>query len=304
MVTDNINTKQTLESSSELPLSAPADEFKQVFDKLKTDHNIELENYEFPDFPKKETALEIKNLGLRYGNGPFVLYDLNLKIPKNKITAIIGPSGCGKSTFLRQLNRMNEEITKISVEGEVLLDGQNMMAKDTNVMSLRSKIGMIFQKPQPFPKSVYDNIAFGPKLHGINKKEQLDEIVERSLKDVGLWNEVDKRLDDHAYGLSGGQQQRLCIARSIAVNPSIILADEPASALDPRSSFQVEELLMRLKQDYTVVIVTHNMQQAARISDYCMFMYNGNIIEYTETEKMFEAPFWDLTENYISGKFG
>jgi phosphate transport system ATP-binding protein len=297
-------TGTQITSSAELPLAAPADEFKRVFDELKIKQQIDENEYRFPKFPKDEIALEVSGLGLRYGEGPYVLYDLNLQIPKNKITAIIGPSGCGKSSFLRQLNRMNEEITSIHAEGQIIVDGEDMQKSGTNVMLLRSKIGMIFQKPQPFPRSIYENIAFGPKLHGIKNKVQLDEIVETSLKDVGLWNEVDDRLDDHAYGLSGGQQQRLCIARSIAVNPSILLADEPASALDPRSSYQIEDLLMRLKEDYTVVIVTHNMQQAARISDYCLFMYNGNIIEYTKTEKMFENPFFDLTENYITGKFG
>ena len=297
------NTKK-IESSADLPLSAPADEFKEKFDRLKRDKNINSNDYSFPTFPDEEVAIETKGLGLRYGDGPYVLYDLNIQIPKNKVIAIIGPSGCGKSTFLRQLNRMNEEITTVQVEGEVLFNGQNALDEKQNLLTLRSKIGMVFQKPQPFPRSIYENVVFGPKLHGINKREQLDEIVEQSLKDVGLYNEVSDRLDTHAFGLSGGQQQRLCMARALAVNPSIILADEPASALDPRSTFQIEDLLIKLKQDYTVVIVTHNMQQAARISDYSIFMYNGNVIEYDRTEKIFENPFFDLTENYISGKFG
>ena len=297
-----INRKNN--SSADLPLSAPADEFKRQFDLLKKNNDVNDNEFKFPDFSDDETALKINNLSLKYGNGPFVLYDLNLKIPKNKITAIIGPSGCGKSTFLRQINRMNEEMAKIYSEGKIIIDGNDMLDPKNDVMKLRSKVGMIFQKPQPFPRSIEDNVSFGPKLHGITKKSQLDDIVKKSLQDVGLWEEVYERLTDHAYGLSGGQQQRLCIARSIAVNPTILLADEPASALDPRSSFQIEELLMRLKEDYTVVIVTHNMQQAARISDYCLFMYNGNIIEFSKTQKMFENPYWDLTENYISGKFG
>jgi phosphate transport system ATP-binding protein len=297
------STKQ-IESSADLPLAAPADEFKKVFDELKAFKKINPEDYSYPDFSSAETAMETKNLGLRYGDGPYVLYDLTLKIPKNKVVAIIGPSGCGKSTFLRQLNRMNEEITRVQVEGQVLFDGKDILDEKQNLLTLRSKVGMVFQKPQPFPRSIYENVAFGPKLHGINNPNQLDAIVEKTLTDVGLFNEVSERLDDHAYGLSGGQQQRLCVARALAVNPSIILADEPASALDPRSTYQIEDLLLKLKQDYTVIIVTHNMQQAARISDYTLFFYNGNVIEYGETRQIFEDPFFDLTENYISGKFG
>ena len=304
MDTTKKNNLNNINTSAALPLSAPADQFKKKFDELKLNNNLKDSEFSFPDFSKDDTAMEIKKLNLKYGDGPYVLYDLNLKIPKNKITAIIGPSGCGKSTFLRQINRMNEEMAKINASGNIFIESNDMLDPKNDVMKLRSQVGMIFQKPQPFPRSIYDNISFGPKLHGITKKSQLDEIVENSLKDVGLWDEVSDRLDAHAYGLSGGQQQRLCIARSIAVNPTILLADEPASALDPRSSFQIEELLMRLKEDYTVVIVTHNMQQAARISDYCLFMYNGNIIEFSKTQKMFENPYWDLTENYISGKFG
>lgn len=285
-----------------LPKSLSAKEFAEEFAKMKNQQILVDEELNFPQF--EDVAVEFRNFSLAYGDAPSALYNITIQIPKNKITAIIGPSGCGKSTFLRSINRMNEEISPIKTEGELLVEGQEIHSPEVDVLYLRSRVGMIFQKPQPFPLSIYDNIAFGPKIHGIKAKDQLDEIVERTLKDVGLWDEVHNRLNDHAFGLSGGQQQRLCIARALAVNPSIILGDEPASALDPQSTYQIEDLFLNLKENYTIVLVTHNMQQAARISDYCIFMYNGNIVEYRKTDEMFERPFYRLTENYISGKYG
>lgn len=263
-----------------------------------------LDHVEHPKFADSEVEIEFINFSLKYGTGSNILHNINLRIPKNKITAIIGPSGCGKSTLLRAINRMNEEMAITSTNGVLRVEDKNIYSSEQNILELRTKVGMVFQKPQPFPRSIYDNIAFGPQLHGIKNKEQLNEIVKFSLTDVGLYSEISGRLTDHAYGLSGGQQQRLCIARTIAVKPSIILADEPASALDPKSTYQIEDLLLKLKEHYTVVIVTHNMQQAARISDYSLFMYNGNIVEYGKTADIFEKPQYKLTENYISGRFG
>jgi phosphate transport system ATP-binding protein len=285
-------------------LGKPEEFYKEFTNLIKERDSQGLELAIPPDFKEEDVIVEFKNFFLRYGENPNALFDINLRIPKNKITAIIGPSGCGKSTLLKSINRMNEEITQISTNGELYVEGHDIYTPDTDKMSLRTKVGMIFQKPQPFPRSIYDNIAFGPKMYGIKHKDQLDAIVNDSLNKVGLTTEVQDRLNDHAYTLSGGQQQRLCIARALAVNPSVILADEPASALDPKSTYQIEELLLELKKDYTVVIVTHNMQQAARISDYCLFMFNGVMVEHDVTSKIFENPFWDLTERYISGRFG
>ncbi len=280
------------------------EEFYQKYLKIREKKKLKGYENQFPNFSEKETEVEFKNFYIAYEEKPWTLYNIDLKIPKNKIVAIIGPSGCGKSTLLRSINRMNEEMAKTRTQGEILIEGENIYSPKVNKMRLRTKVGMVFQKPQPFPRSIYENIAFGPKLHGIKKKEQLDRIVESSLQSVGLFEEIEGRLDDHAYGLSGGQQQRLCIARTIAVRPKIILADEPASALDPKSTYQIEDLLLKLKEDFTVVIVTHNMQQAARISDYSIFMYNGVVVEYNRTENIFEKPVYELTENYISGRFG
>ncbi len=280
------------------------EEFYRKYLKIREEHRSKGFENQFPNFSDKETEVEFRNFHIAYEEKPWTLYNIDLKIPKNKIVAIIGPSGCGKSTLLRSINRMNEEMAKIRTQGEILIEGENIYSPKVNKMRLRTQVGMVFQKPQPFPRSIYENIAFGPKLHGIKKKEQLDRIVESSLQSVGLFEEIEGRLDDHAYGLSGGQQQRLCIARTIAVRPQIILADEPASALDPKSTYQIEDLLLKLKEDFTVVIVTHNMQQAARISDYSIFMYNGVVVEYDKTENIFEKPVYELTENYISGRFG
>ncbi len=230
--------------------------------------------------------------------------DVSFEIPEGLVTAIIGPSGCGKSTFLRGINRMNDLIPGCRVEGELTLDGQNLYAPQVDVVSLRKMVGMVFQKPNPFPKSIFDNIAYGPKIHGITDRRKLGEIVERSLKHAALWTEVRDRLGDNALGLSGGQQQRLCIARAIAVNPKVLLMDEPASALDPRSTSRIEDLISELRGEYTIVIVTHNMQQAARISDLTAFFYEGFLIEYGETEQIFTNPGEKQTEDYLTGRFG
>jgi len=250
-----------------------------------------------------KTKIDVQNLNFYYGSVQS-LFDLNLKIPEQMVTALIGPSGCGKSTFLRTLNRMNDIIEGAHLEGTVLIDGINIYNNGTDVVTLRKKVGMIFQKSNPFPKSIFDNIAFGPKIHGVKDKRRLREIVEKSLINAALWDEVKDRLDKSAMGLSGGQQQRLCIARALAVEPEVILMDEPASALDPKSTSRIEDLIAQLKKDYTIIIVTHNMQQASRVSDYTAFFYLGKLIEYGETSEIFTNPKLKQTEDYISGKFG
>ena len=247
--------------------------------------------------------LKIENLDLYYEKF-HALKSINLSIPRNRIAAFIGPSGCGKSSYLRCLNRMNDFISSARVEGIIEFDGENILADDTDVIALRRKVGMVFQKPNPFPMSIYDNIAYGPRLNGVKDKGRLDEIVENSLQGAALWDEVKDKLKSSGTGLSGGQQQRLCIARAIATQPDILLMDEPTSALDPMSTARVEELISELKRDYTVVIVTHNMQQAARISDYTAFFLLGDLIEYDRTAKMFTSPHDKRTEDYISGRFG
>lgn len=246
--------------------------------------------------------IEIKNLSFYYGDVK-ALKDINIDIPSNMITALIGPSGCGKSTFLRVLNRMNDIIENTRLEGRVILEAEDIYP-DYDVIQLRKKVGMVFQKPNPFPMSVYDNIAYGPRLHRRLKKSELDEIVEKSLKGAALWDEVKDRLKDNALGLSGGQQQRLCIARCLAVEPEVLLMDEPTSALDPISTLKIEELVKNLKEKYTIIIVTHNMQQAGRISDYTAFFLNGEIIEHGLTEEIFYRPKDKRTEDYITGRFG
>jgi phosphate transport system ATP-binding protein len=230
--------------------------------------------------------------------------NVNMDINGNEITAIIGPSGCGKSTFIRSLNRMNDIILNCQVKGRVMIDDLDIYGKDVDVVDVRKKVGMVFQKPNPFPKSVYENVAFAPRIHGTRKKEELDAVIEWSLKRAALWDEVKDRLEDSAYGLSGGQQQRLCIARALAIKPEVILFDEPCSALDPIATAKIEDLLIDLKKDYTVVIVTHNMQQAARVADKTAYFYMGELIEMDETRKMFEKPEKRLTEQYITGRFG
>lgn len=244
-----------------------------------------------------------RDLNFYYGKKQ-ALFDINLEIPENKVTALIGPSGCGKSTYLRTLNRMNDLIDGARVEGKVLIDGINIYQNGIDVVALRKKVGMIFQKSNPFPKSIYDNVAYGPKIQGTKDKQVLDEIVETSLRRAALWDEVKDELKKSALALSGGQQQRLCIARALAVNPEILLMDEPASALDPISTIKIEDLIFELKQNYTIVIVTHNMQQAARVSDYTAFFYMGQLIEFDDTRIIFTAPKKKQTEDYITGRFG
>ncbi len=250
-----------------------------------------------------DIKVKINELSIHYGTNP-ALKDINMEIPEKMVTAFIGPSGCGKSTFLRTLNRMNDLIDNVKIEGEVIIDGFNIYNKDIDVVNLRKKIGMIFQKSNPFAKSVYDNVAFGPRINGISRRNRLDEIVEYSLKQAAIWDEVKGRLHNSALSLSGGQQQRLCIARTLAINPEIILMDEPASALDPISTAKIEELIHELKQQYTIIIVTHNMQQAARTSDFTAFFYLGELVEFNKTEVIFSNPGKKQTEDYISGRFG
>jgi phosphate transport system ATP-binding protein len=250
-----------------------------------------------------DIKVKINDLSLNYGTNP-ALKNINMEIPEKMVTAFIGPSGCGKSTFLRTLNRMNDLIDNVKIDGEVIIDGLNIYNKDIDVVNLRKKVGMIFQKSNPFAKSVYDNVAFGPRINGISQRNKLDEIVEYSLKQAAIWDEVKGRLHNSALSLSGGQQQRLCIARTLAVNPDIILMDEPASALDPISTSKIEELIQELKQKYTIIIVTHNMQQAARTSDFTAFFYLGELVEFNKTEVMFSNPAKRQTEDYISGRFG
>ncbi|WP_027634136.1 phosphate ABC transporter ATP-binding protein PstB [Clostridium hydrogeniformans] len=249
------------------------------------------------------SIIEAKDINLYYGK-VHALKNINVDIDKNKVTALIGPSGCGKSTFLRTINRMNDLIDNVTVNGEVIYEGKNIYDKEYDVIELRKKIGMVFQKPNPFQMSIYDNIAYGPRIHGIKDKGTLDEIVERSLRGSVLWDEVKDKLKKNAYGLSGGQQQRLCIARTLAVEPEVLLMDEPTSALDPISTLKVEELMDSLKKDYTVVIVTHNMQQAGRIADNTIFFLNGEIVEKGKTEDIFYRPKDKRTEDYITGRFG
>lgn len=250
-----------------------------------------------------DIKVKVKDLTLHYGTNP-ALKNINMEIPEKMVTAFIGPSGCGKTTFLRTLNRMNDLIDNVKIDGEVIIDGINIYNKDIDVVNLRKKVGMIFQKSNPFAKSVYDNVAFGPRINGISQRSKLDEIVEYSLKQAAIWEEVKGRLHNSALSLSGGQQQRLCIARTLAVNPDIILMDEPASALDPISTTKIEELIHELKQQYTIIIVTHNMQQAARTSDFTAFFYLGELVEFNKTEVMFSNPTKRQTEDYISGRFG
>ncbi len=247
--------------------------------------------------------ITVNDLCLWYGSIQ-ALHHINMAIPDKSITALIGPSGCGKSTFLKTLNRMNDLIPGVKITGEVLYNGENIFAPGVDVNMLRKEIGMVFQKPNPFPMSIYDNIAYGPRTHGITSRIQLDDIVERSLRDAAIWDEVKDRLKKNAHGLSGGQQQRLCIARALAVEPDVILMDEPTSALDPISTSKIEELAISLKEKYTIIIVTHNMQQAVRISDKTAFFLLGEMIEYDDTEKIFSMPRDKRTEDYITGRFG
>ena len=251
----------------------------------------------------KDVKIQVEDLSLYYGEKK-ALNGISLQIPSNKVTALIGPSGCGKSTFLRCINRMNDLIPGVKITGEMLVEGVDIYDKDVDVVNIRKKIGMVFQKSNPFPKSVYENVAYGPKINGIKNKAQLDEIVEVSLRKAAIWEELKDRLTESALGLSGGQQQRLCIARTLAVSPDIILMDEPASALDPLSTSKIEELVHELKEQYTIIIVTHNMQQAARTSDHTAFFYMGELIEMGKTKDIFTKPEKKQTEDYITGRFG
>ncbi|MFZ4399196.1 MAG: phosphate ABC transporter ATP-binding protein PstB [Bacteroidales bacterium] len=251
----------------------------------------------------KNLKIHTENMYLHYGS-KMALNNISINIPENKVTALIGPSGCGKSTFLRSLNRMNDLIDSVKIEGNIFIDDINIYDKNIDVVNLRKKVGMVFQKSNPFAKSIFENVAYGPRINGINNKNELTEIVEKSLQNAAIWDEVKDRLYDSALGLSGGQQQRLCIARTLAVNPEVILMDEPASALDPLSTAKIEELIVLLKENYTIVIVTHNMQQAARISDDTAFFYLGELIEFGKTKKIFTNPDKKQTEDYITGRFG
>lgn len=253
--------------------------------------------------PEAKAKIEAKDLDFYYGNKK-ALHSISMVAPKNKVTALIGPSGCGKSTFIRTLNRMNDVIPGSRVEGKVIIDGVDIYSQKVDVVELRRKIGMVFQKPNPFPKSIFDNIAYGLRINGMREKRKIEEIVEKSLREAALWDEVKDRLRENAFSLSGGQQQRLCIARSLAVEPDVILYDEPCSAIDPIATAKIEDLIQKQREKYTVVIVTHNMQQAARVSDYTAFLMLGELIEYGETPKLFTNPENKLTEDYITGRFG
>ncbi len=257
-----------------------------------------------PSAPVIESPkVRVEQMDFWYGDAK-VLHGINLRIPQGQVTALIGPSGCGKSTFIRVLNRMNDVVDGARLEGKVLIDGQDIYRPETDVVELRKRVGMVFQKSNPFPKSIYENVAYGCRIHGMADRRKLDDIVQQSLKRAGLWEEVHDRLGENALSLSGGQQQRLCIARALAVSPEILLMDEPASALDPRSTARVEELIDELSGEYTIVIVTHNMQQASRVSDYTAFFFEGVLVEYGTTEDMFTRPQQKRTEDYITGRFG
>lgn len=252
---------------------------------------------------KGDIKVRTERLNLYYGN-THALKDITIKVRANAVTALIGPSGCGKSTFLKTLNRMNDLVNGVRIEGGVYLDGKNIYAPDVDITKLRKRVGMVFQQPNPFPMSIYDNVAYGPRIHGIKDKSRLDEIVESSLRDTAIWEEVKNRLERSAFNLSGGQQQRLCIARALAVQPEVLLMDEPTSALDPVASLKTEELMRELKEKYTIIVVTHNMQQAARVSDDTAFFLNGEMIESGRTREIFSYPMDRRTKDYINGRFG
>ena len=270
-------------------------------------HGIDLDalqrSRETPSLDKEEICLRVEGLNLFYGEKQ-ALHDINMQIPRHKVTAFIGPSGCGKSTLLRCFNRMNDLVDGVRIEGAIKLDGEDIYHKSVNVADLRRRVGMVFQKPNPFPKSIYENVAYGLRIQGVKSRRRLDETVERALRGAALWDEVKDRLHESAMGMSGGQQQRLVIARAIAIEPEVLLLDEPASALDPISTLKIEELIYELKDNYTIVIVTHNMQQAARVSDYTAFMYMGELVEISDTNSLFTNPGKKQTEDYITGRYG
>ncbi len=282
-----------------------ANEFENQEPEVQTERRDIIREEESPHIGVdiKKPIVEIENLTLKYSDDP-ALIDISLKIPKNHVTALIGPSGCGKSTLIRCLNRLNDLIDGVTITGTVKIGGIDIYGPELDVTELRKRIGMVFQKSNPFPKSIYENVAYGCRITGIKKRSILDEIVEKSLKNAALWDEVNDRLDESALSLSGGQQQRLCIARAIAVEPEVLLMDEPCSALDPIATFKIEELMQSLKNKYTIIIVTHNMQQASRVSDYTAFLYLGKLVEYDKTEKIFLNPARKQTEDYITGRFG
>ncbi len=279
----------------------------EMENKLETDISESIHSEEqkapYAKFEVPDPIVEVKDLNLYYG-AKQALKNIFMDIPKNKATAFIGPSGCGKSTLLRCFNRLNDLVDSAKVEGEVLIDGDDIYDPTIDITQLRKRVGMVFQKSNPFPKSIYENVAYGARIAGENRKSVLDEVVEKSLKGAALWDEVHDRLDESALGMSGGQMQRLCIARAIAVEPDVLLMDEPCSALDPIATGKIEDLITQLKEEYTIVIVTHNMQQASRVSDYTAFMYLGELVEYDETETIFLNPNNKQTEDYVSGKFG
>ncbi len=271
-----------------------------VTPKNLSEHNVKLD---LNNLSPEQVALEIKNLDLYYGDKQ-ALQDISMSIPKGQVTAFIGPSGCGKSTLLRCINRMNDLVDICKIKGQINLNGENIYDRHTDVAALRRKVGMVFQRPNPFPKSIYENVVYGLRITGENNRRVLDEAVEKALRSAALWNEVKDRLHESALGLSGGQQQRLVIARAIAIEPEVLLLDEPTSALDPISTLTIEELINDLKKQFTVVIVTHNMQQAARVSDQTAFMYMGDLIEYSDTNTLFTTPMKKKTEDYITGRYG
>lgn len=271
--------------------------------KENTEMQINVNNKVTTAQGNNKVVFDTKDLNLWYGN-THALKDINLQINEKEVTAIIGPSGCGKSTYLKTLNRMVELVPTVRTTGEITYKGESILDKSFKVENLRTRVGMVFQKPNPFPKSIYDNIAYGPRIHGIRNKKILDEIVEKSLRGAYIWDEVKDRLKENAYGLSGGQQQRLCIARTLAIEPDVILMDEPTSALDPKSTLKIEDLVQELKRDYSIIIVTHNMQQAARISDRTAFFLDGEVVEFDVTDTIFTNPSDIRTEDYISGRFG
>ncbi|WP_271401296.1 phosphate ABC transporter ATP-binding protein PstB [Salinicoccus roseus] len=273
-------------------------DMKIINDTATREHPADIETVQ-----QSQPVFQAKDFNLWYGDN-HALQNIDLDFNRNEISAIIGPSGCGKSTFIKALNRMVELVPIVLTEGDILYRDQSIFDKSLTVEELRTKVGMVFQKPNPFPKSIYDNVAYGARVHGIRNKKVLDQVVEKSLKGAAIWDEVKDRLGDNAYGLSGGQQQRICIARALAIEPDVILMDEPTSALDPISTTKIEDLMQELKKDYSIIIVTHNMQQAARISDRTAFFYQGHVIEYDRTNVIFEKPKDQRTEDYVSGRFG
>jgi phosphate transport system ATP-binding protein len=292
-MTESMNNQNELPES--VSASSPRTHSIDISSLTRGDHQLNIEN--------EKIALNVNDLRLSYGEKE-ALHGVNMKIPQKRVTAFIGPSGCGKSTLLRCFNRMNDLVDGVNIQGQVMLEDQNIYDRKVEVADLRRRVGMVFQKPNPFPKSIYENVAYGLRIQGINKKRVLDETVEWSLRSAALWDEVKDRLNDSALGLSGGQQQRLVIARTVAVKPEVLLLDEPASALDPLSTLKIEELIHQLKDDYTIVIVTHNMQQAARVSDYTAFMYMGDLVEFGDTDSLFTNPVKQQTEDYITGRYG